>query len=54
MKTIPETDLKDAVTLSPLEMNDIHFDTGDRSNLLSDPVPQVSDTVRTVDIKTKQ
>lgn len=54
MKTIPETDLKDAATLSPLEMNDIHFDTGDRSNLLSDSVPQASATARTVDIKTRQ
>lgn len=35
MKTIPEIDLKDAVTLTPQEMNAIHFDTGDRSHLLT-------------------
>ncbi len=38
MKTIPEIDLKDAVDLTAMEMNTIHFDTGDGSNLLSDPV----------------
>lgn len=36
MKKIPEIDLKDAVDLTAMEMNTIHFDTGDGSNLLSD------------------
>lgn len=48
MKTIPEIDLKDAETLSALDMNIIHFDTGDNSNLLSDSVPGASSaTVKT-------
>lgn len=47
MKTIPEIDLKDAVTLSPLDMNVIHFDTGDNSNLLADAVtPSAASTVK--------
>lgn len=49
MKTIPEIDLKDAETLSALDMNIIHFDTGDNSNLLADSFPGTSST----SVKTK-
>lgn len=36
MKTIPEIQFKDAGDLTPLQMNAIHFDTGDRSQYVGD------------------
>lgn len=41
MKTIPEIQFKDAEDLTPLQMNAIHFDTGDHSQYVGDTLAQV-------------
>lgn len=38
MKTIPEIQFKDAEDLTPLQMNAIHFDTGDHSQYVGDNI----------------
>lgn len=40
MKTIPEIQFKDAGDLTPLQMNAIHFDTGDHSQYVGDTLAQ--------------
>lgn len=40
MKTIPEIQFKDAEDLTPLQMNAIHFDTGDHSQYVGDTLAQ--------------
>lgn len=40
MKTIPEIQFKDAGDLTPLQMNAIHFDTGDNSQYVGDTLAQ--------------
>lgn len=36
MKTIKQIDLTGVKELTPMEMNSIHFDTGERSQLIND------------------
>lgn len=42
MKTIPEIQFKDAGDLTPLQMNAIHFDTGDHSQYVGDTCSIIS------------
>lgn len=38
MKKIPHVDLPGAQVLTPLQMNAIHFDTGEHSNFVADTI----------------